>query len=102
MKFNAFVITIIFVFLSLCSRAQSTNNNSIKKGYYSIGRNAEKLNQGSGLKILQSFLPDSITKGYYSIQSNKNKPVWRYTIDTTGVIRERVKKGYYSIGKNAE
>lgn len=97
MRFNVFLLSIFFAFVSLASNAQSTQNNSIKKGYYTIGRNSEKLNCVARPQRLWAYFSDSMAKGYYSMKSNKSIPQWRYTIDTTGAVREAIKKGYYSI-----
>lgn len=102
MKFNAFILSIIFGFFSLASKAQSINSNSIKKGYYSIGRNSEKLNFVATPQIPRLFSFNSMHKGYYATKKNKNTQQWVYTLDANGAVSEPIKKGYFSIGKNAE
>lgn len=99
MKRNFLISTIVSLFLSFISNAQTNSKNNrpvVTKGYYSIGNHSQKL----AIAVLKTFPLSTqpvIQKGYYSIESNrKNLPA------SSGVVipknKTRVTKGYYGIG----
>ncbi len=117
MKAQSMIILAGFVLLSLCSYSQ--NNNAPRKGYYSIGRNAEKLEkpESSASNYAQTTeVPQTLqanrkaTKGYYGIANNSDRyksrgsVILAKTTDTAVLsqVTPVITKGYYSIGRNAE
>jgi hypothetical protein len=95
----------------------------ITKGYYSIYRNAEKLNSPGNGRISVNTPADGVKrgsvsfapqKGYYSIGKNAEKIRHQMINDSfnggsktsSGIIKNPVwpviSKGYYSIGNNAK
>jgi hypothetical protein len=105
MKTTVFVLVINFTFLSLWSNAQSAIKNMqpiINKGYYSIGRNAEKLKTGIEVKVMESSVQPVVKKGYYAIESNNKKLSRLYSVDRAGDSPTPIRKGYYNIGNNSE
>jgi len=69
------------------------------KGYYSIGKNAEKLKTEGEASAADSFV--RVEKGYYSMSTNRNKLKRSPEKDTTPRTHVPVvSKGYYSIGNN--
>lgn len=90
---------------SVYTNAQSTTRNTpvVTKGYYSIGRNAEKLNNGPALQLVQTTTHSTAQKGYYTISEKRYKLPKFYKANAPAPkSRANVKKGYYSIGDNAE
>jgi hypothetical protein len=70
-----------------------------EKGYYSIGKNAEKLKTSGTQSVADSFV--RVEKGYYSMNTNRNKLKRSTEKDTsTRTHVFPVSKGYYSIGNN--
>ena len=70
---------------------------NVSKGYYSIGRNADKLNKGHVLTMIKTegrFPPAA--KGYYSIGDKQKKTV-SYVPVLKNTDKPRVNKGYQSI-----
>lgn len=117
MKAQFMIMVAGFVLLSLCSYSQN-NNNAPRKGYYSIERNAEKLEKPSSASNYETSttVPQTsqtnrkATKGYYAVGNNsdKNKSsgsvVLAKTTDSAilNQVTPVVTKGYYSIGSNGE
>ncbi len=115
MKAQQLILLTGFILSSLFVSAQ--NNNTPKKGYYSIQKNAEKLNTNN--KPVSNFVkPDTpaavnsqrATKGFYSI-GGKNETqnrtegvtlIQNPDAATRKLVKPAVTKGYYSIGKNSE
>ena len=76
---------------------------SVTKGYYSIGRNAEKLNNGPALQLVQTTTHYTAQKGYYTISEKRYKLPKFYKVNVPAMRQKtNVKKGYYSIGGNNE
>ena len=116
MKAQFMIMLAGFVLLSLCSYSQ--NNNAPHKGYYSIERNAEKLEKPktSASNYTQTGATGSLptdrkaTKGYYGIANNSDKNKSRGSVvltktTDTAVLNQAtpiITKGYYSIGSNSE
>ena len=99
MKARFLSLAMVCVVLSVYSNAQTNKNNTISKGYYSIGNNAGKLSGGTALKQTHTIGISSGQKGYYTIPSRRVKVLHAYKIDVTASPAP-VKKGYYSIGRN--
>ena len=106
MKFR--MLLTIFTFLTIYSNAQTktTKTNytpAVSKGYYSIGRNAEKLNNGPALQLVQTSTYYTAEKGYYTISEKRYKlPKFYRVNESSSKAKMPVKKGYYSIGTNAD
>ena len=106
MKF--IILSTIFSFLTIALNAQTRTTKTrhipnVTKGYYSIGQNAEKLNNGVGLAMVQTSTYYSAEKGYYTINEKRYKLPRFYSANTPkSKPKMSVKKGYYSIGSNAE
>jgi hypothetical protein len=121
MKATALILLAGFIFFSGFSYAQSQHSDKkiqsqqqfkgVTKGYYSIYNNSEKLNTETINVRYKKEANDgrrsslsSGRKGFYSIRNNQ--------MDTVIEIYSRknafsgnvpvIKKGYYSIGRNAE
>ncbi len=116
MKAQSIILLAGFVLMSLFSYSQTKNNNTPKKGYYSISTNAEKLNvqtpTSSNYVKAEEVQAGAVTrpktaKGYYAI-GNNNQPSNGVTLVKTtdtvilNAVRPVVTKGYYSIGRNAQ
>lgn len=92
MKLNKFLFTTCFMSMCVIALGQ-------EKGYYSIGKNAEKLKTEGETSASDSFI--RVEKGYYSMSTNRNKlkrSPEKHTATRTRV--PVVSKGYYSIGNN--
>jgi len=102
------ILSITFTFLANYSNAQTRNTktsymSNVTKGYYSIGQNAEKLNNGPALELVQTSTHYTAQKGYYTISEKRYKlPKFYIVNDYPSRGKMPVKKGYYSIGRNAE
>jgi hypothetical protein len=94
MNSGIFILTMCFVFVSVLCNAQ------VKKGYYSIGNNVNKLNSQPAIKTSESNILPAVNKGYYSLNSNRQKLVRLYKLEYFQNRVPVVKKGYYSIGAN--
>ena len=96
MKLKGLLFTISFTLIYVITFAQE-KDPVIKKGYYSIGNNAQKL---VALKHNNTAKKDSflqVQKGYYSI-GNNNRKLPRSSGKTS--IRPPEQKGFYSIEPN--
>ena len=102
------LLSTIFTFLTIYSNAQTKTTNAsytpnVAKGYYSIGRNAEKLNNGPALQLVQTSTHYTAEKGYYTISEKRYKlPKFYRVNESPAKAKMPVKKGYYSIGTNAD
>ena len=77
-------------------------SNSPTKGYYSIGNNAAKLSAGQLISI-EDVDSKPQKKGYYAIpQNSKNQKSTLIVQSDTPKRIPLIRKGYYSIGRNAE
>jgi len=92
MNSRIFILTISFICLSVLCNAQ------VKKGYYSIGNNVNKLNSQTAIKASESNIFPVVNKGYYSLNSNRKKLYRLYKLEHLQNRVPVVKKGYYSIG----
>ena len=106
MKIRLIISAAIFLLLSQYSNAQSNTKtryvSPVTKGYSSIGRNAEKLNNGPALQLVQTSTNYTAQKGYYTISEKRYKLPKFYKVNATAPrSKTPVKKGYYSIGENA-
>ncbi len=91
-KISAFLLSVCFISIAVSSCGQSKTGNIenltplarplVTKGYYSIYNNAQKLNSSAG-RLIFSGKPGDVNKSERNISGG-------------------LKKGYYSIGKNAE
>ena len=113
MKTQVLIFTIGFLLLYLSSYSQVRNDhknmhhyskaNVVKKGYYSIGNNAEKLSKPTSLRISPDESFPAPQKGYFSIRNNNRKLGKTHNVE---MDRHRsipvIRKGYYSIGRNNE
>ena len=75
----------------------------VTKGYYSIGKNAQKLAPATPLAtrpVVRSGAEHN--KGYYAIGRNRAKLAGEAAFIPLSGKRPAVNKGYYSIGNNAE
>lgn len=125
MKIQALILLSGFILMSLFTNAQSKNDTiqvnkttpfgGAAKGYYSIYHNAQKLNEGSVQLTFRQKRDANETKtntlplerkGYYAIRNNQlNNRIYLLNANSSGKrnqIVPEVKKGYYSIGRNAE
>ncbi|MCM5530397.1 hypothetical protein [Parasegetibacter sp. NRK P23] len=98
-----FFIAVLLISGTFAASAQSNNDNKPTKGYYSIGKNAEKTKKApsEGITIKRSATAPSVQKGYYSIGTNNRKLQKPITIVSTSTPAAP-SKGYYGIGNNAE
>ena len=100
------MLSTILTFLTIHLNAQTKTNSytpNVAKGYYSIGRNAEKLNNGPALQLVQTSTYYTAEKGYYTISEKRYKLPKRYVVNESSSGKKMpVKKGYYSIGTNAD
>lgn len=108
MKTLSTILAASFLLLGANVNAQSNKGNNdgapdVKKGYYSIGNNATKLNGESALGVTVSESYPDVQKGYYSIDNNNRKLGWQHVIDSRAMgYVPFVTKGFYSIGHNNE
>lgn len=105
MRLKIILSSAIIMLFSVYTNAQSTTRATpvVTKGYYSIGRNAEKLNNGPALQLVQTTTNYTAQKGYYTISEKRYKLPKFYKVNTPAVRQKmNVKKGYYSIGDNNE
>ena len=107
MKKRLLVFSTMFILFSLYSNAQTITNTkyipTVTKGYYSIGRNAEKLNNGPALQMVQTITYNTAQKGYYTVSEKRYKLPKFYQVKAPAKrVQTPVKKGYYSIGQNLE
>ena len=103
MKLKIFLSSALIVLFSFYGNSQSTvrTTPTVTKGYYSIGRNAEKLNNGPALQLMQTSTHYTAQKGYYTITEKRYKLPKFYQVKAPAVHKKTdVKKGYYSIGEN--
>ena len=114
MKAKALIMILFIGGLAVTSNAQTktikTKNqpaafSPVQKGYYTIGRNMEKLNTSSELTMQETNA--DVPKGYYAIGKNRNKIPNQKVAGEDGTQNNSTKrtwpvKGYYGIGKNAE
>lgn len=106
MRISLLISSALCLLLAGFANAQSNTKTQyispVTKGYYSIGRNAEKLNNGA-LQMVQSSTYYTAQKGYYTITEKRYKLPKFYRVNVP-VTRPKtsVKKGYYNIGQNAE
>ena len=73
------------------------------KGYYAIGRNAEKLRvkHKQASRVEDPYVYTD--KGYYALRNNRQWLPWRSAIKAAVVPQaSEIRKGYYSIGNNAQ
>jgi hypothetical protein len=106
MKIRLIISAAILLLSSQYSNAQSNTNthymSPVTKGYYSIGRNAEKLNNGPALQLVQTSTHYTAQKGYYTINEKRYKLPKFYKVNAPAPrSKTQVKKGYYSIGENS-
>ena len=95
-------LAVVCVLFSVYANAQTNKNNTVSKGYYSIGNNAEKLHN-NGLTVVQTNTYYTAQKGYFTISENGYKLPKFYRVHRPSSGRNvPVKKGYYSIGSNNE
>ena len=94
MSSRILILTICFVCVSLLCNAQ------VKKGYYSIGNNVNKLNSQTVIKTGESKILPAVNKGYYALDSNRQKLSRLYKLELFQNRAPVVKKGYYSISAN--
>ena len=105
MRLKLILSSALIMLFSAFANAQSTTRATpvITKGYYSIGRNAEKLNNGPALQLVQTTTHNTAQKGYYTISEKRYKLPKFYKVNAPAVRQKmNVKKGYYSIGDNNE
>ena len=105
MKLKIILSSVLIVLFSVYTNAQSTTRSTpvVTKGYYSIGRNAEKLNNGPALQLVQTTTHYTAQKGYYTISEKRYKLPKFYKVNVPAMRQKtNVKKGYYSIGDNNE
>ena len=108
MKMKFIILLTIFSFLTIYSNAQTRTTKvsyapNVTKGYYSIGQNAAKLNNGTALQLVQTSTHYTAEKGYYTISEKRYKLPKFYKVDASAPRpKTPVKKGYYSIGTNAD
>lgn len=108
MKTRLYILSAFFTLLSIYTNAQTRTSKTsvvptVTKGYYSIGRNAEKLNNGPSLALVQSTTYYTAQKGYYNINEKRYKLPKFYSVNVSPApAKTNVKKGYYSIGRNVE
>ena len=108
MKKRLLFFSTMFILFSLSSNAQTGITKTrytpnVTKGYYSIGRNAEKLNNGPALQMVQTTTYNSAQKGYYTINEKRYKLPKFYRVKAPAKrVQTPVRKGYYSIDKNLE
>jgi len=108
MKTRLYILSVFFILLSIYSNAQTRVSKTsvvptVTKGYYSIGRNAEKLNNGTSLTLVQSTTYYTAQKGYYTINEKRYKLPKFYSANVPASGGKLpVQKGYYSIGSNNE
>lgn len=113
MKTLSAILAVSFLFLGAGLKAQTApvSNKAatpvgvpeVRKGYYSIGNNAAKLNTAPTSVVTISEDYPTMQKGYYSIGNNNRKltrPILINSLATNFV--PFVGKGYYSIGRNNE
>lgn len=89
--------------LTACARENQTDKQEIKKGFFSIGNNAEKLAPLQTIAAEQTAASVA-QKGFYNIGDNEKKlasPGLKMT-NSTNSKRPVIQKGYYSIGNNAD
>ncbi len=106
MKIRIIISSALFMLFVGFANAQSMTKTrsipTVSKGYYSIGRNAEKIN-GTGLQLVQTSTHYTAQKGYYTISEKRYKLPKFYKVNAQDPRpRTPVKKGYYSIGENLE
>lgn len=76
---------------------------AVTKGYYSIGKNAQKLAPANTLATKPVVLSGAeFNKGYYAIGRNKRKLAHEAAYIPVSKKRPVVTKGYYGTGNNAE
>ncbi len=108
MKTRLYILSAFFTLLSIYSNAQTRINKTsvvptVTKGYYSIGRNAEKLDNVTTLAVVQSTTYYTTQKGYYTINEKRYKLPKFYSVNVSpSGAKIPVKKGYYSIGNNTD
>ena len=108
MKTRLYILSVFFTLVSIYSNAQTRIGKikvvpTVSKGYYSIGRNAEKLNNGPSLALVQSITYYTAQKGYYTINEKRYKLPKFYSVNVPASgTKLPVQKGYYSIGNNNE
>jgi len=99
------LLSVALLFASTVSFAQTvdrTNNKvEVTKGYYSIGKNADKIAVSQPLPADKVVTP-VVAKGYYSIEANNNKLSKKAVRLNAASPKPAITKGYYSIGNNAQ
>jgi len=92
--------------LSTLVHAQTHNQQqTVTKGYYSIGNNAQKLKSNKlPIHVVEATDTNalSIQKGYYSIKRTDSNRKKQFIIQVGNRTAPVVSKGYYSIGNNAK
>ncbi|BAV09712.1 hypothetical protein SAMN05421788_1011147 [Filimonas lacunae] len=82
----------------------NTQQQDIKKGYFAIGNNAQKLPVATTVAAEQDSTAVAAQKGFYTIGDNDKKlasPRLKVK-NITNSKRPVIQKGYYSIGNNAD
>jgi hypothetical protein len=109
------ILAVVLLFIGNDTKAQSTETNNqsnqkpinkiaaeqpftVTKGYYSIYRNAEKLNHQTVTVVVNNNTGDTYTKGFYAI-GNKHTQLHKggKSFIVTTPKRPIATKGYYSI-----
>ena len=106
MKTKMFVLAACLTGLGFSLSAQNTKGvrvpqePAVTKGYYAIGKNAEKLYSRSNPISFSSESADvNAPKGYYAIKGNEKTSRQRIVLPKA---KPFIRKGYYSIGNNAD
>ena len=108
MKKHTLVMSALFLFSAITAAAQqnsapATQGPVVTKGYYAIGKNAQKLGTATPLPTKAVAQPAAApNKGYYAIGRNSRKLPGQAAFIPLSTKRPVVTKGYYSIGNNAE
>lgn len=85
-----------FLHISQSSAQENKPPRVVKKGYYAIGNNANKLASPVTIKTGTN----KAQKGYYTIGNNQNK--LEATPEVVTPQTPVIQKGYYKIGNNAD
>ena len=89
------------------TKTQPAAFSPVQKGYYTIGRNGDKLNAAPSVMTVGES-GTGVQKGYYAIGKNRNKFGHQQVVDQNNLQPASPAKtvwpvkGYYGIGKNAE
>jgi hypothetical protein len=101
MKCSALLLNFLFAGLLVNAQADPAISQTVTKGYYSIGPNFSKLERSPAVRVDSLAIPDT-RKGYYSTRHHNKK----FSKQALWFLRQnspqKVTKGYYSIGNNAE